>query len=187
MKAFGFCTEWGKSRFHKDKNQWELERMSSGPQCLPGQGCRRRARLNKERAQPNARCSLALSAPLGMCLKRSREGSQRASSCQGGGREPAEASCHTKTPGEVGGGLFLTNPPQRLRGCGEGGGYLWAAKCLAQARSMGSGETETLCFQPPSPAIPGLPSCNRVSELSKLERTPLARLQGHSPSRSKWT
>ena len=122
-------------------------------------------------------CLLARPAPLGMCLQRGWEGSQRAHSCQGGGREPVEASCHTKTPGERGGGLFLTNPAQLLRGCEEGRvGYLCAAKCLAQVRNMG--RVGRSACRPISSHSRSLSSCNRMSELSKSELMLHAWLEG---------
>lgn len=97
-----------------------------------------------------------------------------------------EARCCTKTPGEGGGGPFLTSPAQLLRGCEEDRvGYLWAATCLAQARSME--RVGWLCLRPASPAIPGLPlpatGCPSCPDQSSRC---MPGWRDRSPSRSKW-
>lgn len=122
-----------------------------------------------------------------MCLQRGWEGSQRAHSCQGGGREPVEASCHTKTPWEGGGVLFLTNPAQLLRGC-EGGrvGYLCAAKCLAQVRNMGRVGC-SLCLQPHlQPFRVSLPATGCWSCPNQSSCRGMPGWRDCSPSRSEW-
>lgn len=97
MKACGFCDEPGESWFHKDR----AAGAGKNEQALAHCACRVRGAEEGEAEQgaSSAKCSLSRH-PLGMRLQRGWEGSQRARSCQGGGREPVGASYHTKTPGE---------------------------------------------------------------------------------------
>lgn len=92
MKAFGFCAGGGgEEPVLQGQKQWELERMSKlGPTVPAWSGVQNQGKA--EQGESSAKLSLALPALLGMCLQRGREGSQRAHSCQGGGREPVEAS-----------------------------------------------------------------------------------------------
>lgn len=127
-KAVGFCAESGKSWSHKDGQQ-ELEGLSKLRPTVPaGSGCRTRARLNKEQAQPNA-----LPAPTGNAgnVPAERPGRQPKGTLLPGRRQRARGSKlpHKDTRGR-GGGTFLTNPPELQRGWGWGGGYLCTAESL---------------------------------------------------------
>lgn len=131
MKAFGVCAESGKSWSHKDEQQ-ELEGVSKlGPTVPAGSGCRTRARLNKEQAQPNA-----LPAPTGNVgnVPTERPGRQPKGTLLPGRRQGARGSKlpHKDTRGR-GGGTFLTNPPQLQRGWGGGNGL--SLHCLGSHRA----------------------------------------------------
>lgn len=159
------------------------------PTVPAGSGVQKRARLNKEQAQPSAR-SPALPAPTGNAPAE-RLGRQPKGTLLPGRRQRASGSKlpHKDTRGR-GGGTLLTNPPQLRRGCrgwragvgGWGGAgraisalpNAWVAPELAKWRGLGC-----FRFRPPSPAIPGLSSHNNMmSMLSKSVRTLHAWLEG---------
>lgn len=131
-----------------------------GPTVPARSGVQNRGKA--EQGESSAKLSLALPAPLGMCLQRGL-GRQPKGSLLPGRRQRASGGklTHKDTRGRVWRAL-PNQSTQLLRGCEEGRvGYLWAAECLAQGRNVGTGGT--LGFQPPSPVTPGPSSCKGMS------------------------